>query len=562
MIVIFESGIDNVIINQLSLEAVNYLRNHSTKSFILDNGKNLKKKIMRYYKQGVRQFVLAVLSSEILAIKETIAKLKDAQFVSPSSTLIELRGMLPNLYFTLPDDNYLMTVTVNPVSSCVVYDNYENPFVKEAVAILARGGKVKTFDVRNLEWQKYYELYLVSETTDIWSSIFNNLGSDKHDIYAIENYPPQNIIVPAQITAINICYPKSTVTSQINSTWNVISKNPDFSYSDCVTDSFPTLVNIKWGLLEKLFMISRSLTQNNKYLSRYLPLYNFNIKSNNRNCHITKCSNSCYAWLMDASYADESSLANAQYLLKTNPKLKKFKVVHDFRRAVKKYYKAGYRTFVLDAPSAQIKIVQGLKIKDAVFICTRATDPTLRVPGSNFLFAVCDDDTHIQDRGYAMKYLSNNNYYYILGTSDNVNIPLYRETLIKDDLKFLNIDELHQIGSETQVLLVVGNEDDFQQVFELVTKNRSQYPDLFLVLKNSALTTEEQQAGLDAVGLGRNVIDANYGSSEVFYDSEYAKLSRPPYVKITTYNFTFYLVNILFRLPLDFLYDFGLVIDI
>lgn len=561
MIVIFESGIPNAHINKLNPEAVSYLRNHSTKRFILDNGLDLKKKILRYYKKGIRHFVLAVLSSEILAIKDTIAKLKDARFVSPSSTLIELRGALPNLYFTLPDNNYLATLTVSPVSGCIVYDNYEDPFVKEAVTILSRGGTVKAFDVRDLEWQNYYELFLVAETTDIWSLVFNNLSAERHDVYSIENYPPLNITVPPQIAGLNVYYPKSTVISQINSTWNVISKNPEFSYSDCVTDSFPFLVNIKWDLLEKLFMISQSLTHNNKFLSRYLPLYNFDIKSNNSNRHVTKC-NSCYVWLMDESYSNETSLANAQYLLKTNPKLKKFRVVQDFARAVKKYYKAGYRTFILDAPSVQVKIVQDLKIRDAVFICNRATDPTLRVPGSNFLFSVCDDNTHIQDRGYATKFLTDNNYYYILGSSDNVNIPLFRETLITAGLKFLNIDQLHQIGPETQILSVIGNESDYQKVFELVTKNRSQYPDLYFVMKNSGLTTEEQQLGLNVAGLGRNAIDANYGSSEVFYDSEYAKLSRPPYVSIVNYYFTFYLSNILFRLPLDFLYDFGLVIDI
>lgn len=562
MIVIFESGVPNVSINKLNPEAVSYLRNHSRKKFILDNSLDLKKKILKYYKKGIRQFVLAVLSSEILAIKDTIAKLKDAKFASPSSTLIELRSELPNLYFTLPDDSYLINVNVNPVSGCVVYDNYENPFVKEAVTILSRDGKVKTIDVRNLEWQNYYELYLVSSTRDIWSLIFDNLSGAEHDIYSIENYLPADVSVPQQIVGLNIVFPKSTVVSQINSTWNVVSKNPNFSISDCVTDSFPFLVNIKWELLDELFMISRSLQQNSKFFSRYLPLYNFDIKSNNNNRHITRCSNPCYVWLMDKSYENEYSIANAEYLLKTNPKLKKFRVVSDFQRAVKKYYRDGYRTFILDAPSTQIRIVQELKLKDAIFICNRATDPTLRVPGSNFLFALCDDATHIQDRGYAVKYKSDNKYYYILGSSDNVNIPLFRETLIKDELKFLNMDELHQIGPETQILLVVGNESDFQKVFELVTQNRSQYPDLFLITKNSGLTTEEQQLGLDAVNLGRNVIDANYNSSEVFFDSEYAKISRPWYIGLQTYNFTFYASNILFRLPLDFLYDFGLVIDI
>jgi hypothetical protein len=405
---------------------------------------------------------------------------------------------------------------------------------------------------------------LISDTQDIWSLVFDNLLPDRrYAIYSVESYPPRGIKVPANVDALNINYPKSSIITQINSTWNVISKDPDFSYSDCVTDTFSLLINQDWQLLKDLFMISLTLTQGDRFISRYLPLYNFTIKSNNSNRHVKRAAKHyCYVWLMHESYENPYSLANARYLLKTNRRLSKFRVVDDIKSAVKKYYKAGFRNFILDAPSDFIKPVQKMKLHDSLFICNRSTDPTLRVPGSNFLFALCDDDTHIQDRGYAIKYATNDHYHYILGTSDNVNIPLYRDTLVKDGLKFLNVDELENVDPEVVVLMVVGNESDYNAVLDFVTANRSKYPRLLYILKNSALTTEEQQLRLDALSLGSNSIDVNYNSSEVFYDSEYAKISQPPYIGLKNFYFTLYLSNILFRLPLEYLYDFGLLIDV
>src|SRR5579883_3376974 len=84
----------------LNNRAEEYLKDN-VKDFELYDDSNLVNNLKEQYDNGTRKFILVLLSSQILSLLEWIKSVPDAVFICTSSKLTSLRGVAPNLYFSI-----------------------------------------------------------------------------------------------------------------------------------------------------------------------------------------------------------------------------------------------------------------------------------------------------------------------------------------------------------------------------------------------------------------------------------------------------------------------------
>lgn len=546
--------------------ALQYLKLNSCRPFILHSNEDPTIVIRKEYARGVRQFILSTISSEIVSLLPLIQSMPDAKFVSGTSTLIALRGAAPNLYFTTASDQYVKLIAFNldfvrPITA-VVYTDLANPYIAEVVGLLESFGYV-AFSILDSRWTTYSVLVLISLPAELetWNQLIAQMRPLPHryNIFSAENSPPDSISFPSNVTNITVVYPLATVQPQINSYWNIACKSSSFSTGPPWTNSYPILINQRWKFLIQANLITTTYQRNNIYLARYLPTYDLHPRFNLQNPHVLKPP-AALIWLLSSQYDNKETRANLNALRKFNPRIRKIRVVSDLGKAVQSYWACGWRQFVLQAPSVEIAQVQKLKLCGGVFICPRATDPSIRHQGSAFLFGLTDDTTMIQDKIVATARASAGKTVCLLGTSDNISIPLFQAELDRIGVSWLHVDSIQKLNPNTIALFVVGDKQDYAEVLDYIQANRSQYPELTKLSSYGRYITRSNLITWKEIGMTGESVVNNYNSSQPFLESEYSRISRPSYFSDEVYFWD--LANILLQFPLDFLFAFGYIIDI
>jgi len=544
-------------------EALQYLKLNS-KPFAIYPNSGADIIIYREYNNGVRHFILNIISVEIIALLPVILSLSDAKFVATASTLISLRGAAPNLYFTLASDKYIDLVANNLrgfiPTICVVYDNITDPYVKGVVDIFIAHG-YPTFEVSDFTWQNYANLLVVTVPFDssIWQTITDNLLPPPHiyTIYSISVTPSLVVTKPTNVSNVSIIYPNPTVIPQLNSYWNIACKDPNWDMLPPWFGIYPLLTNQKW---DESILISPTFQINGFYYNRLLSSAPIHPRFNLQNPNVLHKPTG-YIWLISDKYVTKYTKANLKYLKQTNPLICRIRTTSDLQCAVKKYWCQGYRQFVLQASSDQIERVQKLNLKGGVFVCTRSTSPTVRSPGSPYIFGLTDDNTMIDEKLVSIWKISGFKSIVIIGTSDNVNIPNFRAHLDELGIPWLDVNNLSKLPPNVIYVLSVGDLGDYQYVLDYIIANKSKYPYINRIVNYGEYITEDQYKLMNQIFPSEGIpVVNNYNSSQPFLESEYSEISRPLYFidEVVFYD----LSNILLKYPLDFLFAFGYLIDV
>lgn len=552
--------IQNPQIQTLPDDALKYLTSKSLFELIIYDNSDTKNTILNEYSKGVRHFILSLTSEEIIMISDILNQLLDAKFVAVQSTLQTLRGTFKNVYFTSASNIYIAYIAnlFQSLNACLVYDYETNPYIIEVIDIFKKAG-IPTFKFDDSGWKSYALLVLASLDKNIWTIVNDNVDPDRqYNIVSLQAYPDPNLVFAPNIIAMNIAFPDATVQSQQNSYWNIISNpNAKFSMTANYSNIYPLLLNVDWDTLIKFNFMSLNNFTNGFYVSKYLLKSNIKLKYNLCNRYVNVCPK--YIWLIDASYVTDWVINNLNYLKKTLPTIKRIKISTNISCDVCYYWNKGYRNFILDAPSNLVREVQKINLKQSFFVCPRSTDPTLRKIGGNCVFSLIDDNSFVNDLISTINSATLNRLYCVIGTSNNINIPLFVKQLDINGVKHVMIDELDSIPDDTVAIISVGNDSDFQKVFNYILNN-TRFSQLTLIKKYGSYVNETQNAILLERGIQPDVSLINYNSSQPFLDSKYSELSRPPYLS----NITFFLQlsNMLFAFNPKFLFDFGYYIDI
>jgi hypothetical protein len=543
----------------LSDVAIKYLRDHTKEPFIILNNPDFRQNVMNAYNQGIRKMILSTSSNDILNNIDLIQSLIDVMFVSPTSTLSYLRKITSNLYFTTSTSNYLNYVATGfrRFNTCLVYENSDNPYVQETIIIFTNYG-IPSFPSNDPSWQQYNVLLLTSTNGDIWNNVVNSLNPDvKYNIYGLEFYSDTPITFPSNVLSVNVIFPQATVTSQITSYWNNLVRYDQFSAGPPARYTYPLLLNSDWIHLASLNLISQTSQTNTYYIARYLPIVPVPTYYNTHNNNIP--AHACYIYIVSRQYVDPFSTANIEYIKKVNPYLCKIVETDDLVKSVMKYYKRGTRAFLLNAPSDAIAEVEKLKLRNAFFICTRATSQTVRKPGSPFTFALINNEVQVIDKVVPINNDFNKLLTVVLGTSDNINIPLLKAQLTALGINYINVDDINELPRDRLGLLIVGTDPEYQRVFDFIVNHRDQFPLLASMVRWDGNITNAQYNVLNTT-IDPPFSFFNYNSSQPFLSTPFASMSKPwfepPIFPVLN------LSNILYVFSPQFLFNFGYIIDV
>jgi hypothetical protein len=299
--------------------------------------------------------------------------------------------------------------------------------------------------------------------------------------------------------------------------------------------------------------------RNNIFLARYLPIYDLHPRFNLQNPHVLAPVQDLM-WIISTQYYNKMTRANLCALQELNPKIRKIRVVSNVKGAVRKYWACGWRQFVLQCPSDDVIRVQKLGLCGGLFICTRATAPSIREPGSAFVFGLTDDTTMIQNEIMATARATNFETICLLGSSDNIDMRAFRSELDRSGIRWLKVDDIQKVPPETSALFVVGTQSDYDGVLSYIKIHRGQFPTLTKLSSYGRYITPSNLITWADIGMSGEPVTNNYNSSQPFLESEYSTVSRPTYLPDETSFWD--LSNILLRFPIDFLFAFGYVIDL
>lgn len=305
--------IQNLVIIILSSEALDWLTEKSVNSFVVYNG-DIRNSVRAALRQKIKKIVLTTTSNEIINIADLIIDHPDVKFVSPSSTLPNLRGAYKNLYFTSPDNSYITWIasTQKPFGFVVVYEGGNDPYVADILAKYQSVG-IRTVDVTDPSWRSEPNLTVVSVTPDLWGKVFTGMiPSIQYNIYGFELYPPTNLAIPSNVINIGMFFPYGTTIPLLGSQWNYLSRNPRFSNCDQINGAYPFLLNQSWTRMEKYSLMSTIFRENSHFVSRYLPLYNIDMTV--RSTTLRAKPEGKYIWLIAEEYVNRYSQANLQFI--------------------------------------------------------------------------------------------------------------------------------------------------------------------------------------------------------------------------------------------------------
>lgn len=545
-----------------SPDAQQYLKSYFP-DLVLYSDQNLLADLQTEYQSGTRRFILNLLSSQIMNIMDWIQSTPDATYISPTSTVSTLRDTAKNLYFTSSSDTYYQYYLSTQFAvniTALVYDHPEDIFVQQTIQTFQKQGFL-TADVNSSDWLTFQNLILVSIDSQIYTQVNDKIRSSSmtYTLNGIDIEPPTNIQVSPNVINLVFFSPKTTLYPQTNSYWNVISKEPDFTYASPYVGVLPVLIHTPLKKLKKLQIISTSL-QNNGFLpSVYLPLNPVPIPYTLHNPNFIKPDHQL-VWLINRQQKVPYKEANVRLTQDLNPKICHVRWTNNFCKWVLKYYRQGYRTFILDGPTDFIIPVQNLYLCNARFLCPRATSPTIRRSGSPFAFTLLNDTEMIQIRilGGAKFVLSK--FAFIVSPNGNINLPSFIKTLQEVSISYYYPDQVSQIPRDTITIVIVGTDQVYNDVLNYIIQHISEFPSLVRFQRYGDYITANQYNILTQHKLLGEVCLINFNSGQIFLDSIYSQVSRPLYLpgQVNFLN----LDQLIFSLPVSFLFHFGFITDL
>lgn len=532
---------------QFNREAIEYLKENIDNKLIFISDDNIADDINHHYQQGVRYFILYTLSQQILEIDDIISSKKDAVFISPTSTVLKLRGRHSNLYFVSAANNYLnpLITKISILDTCLVYDNEEDAFVDEVVHIFSTFN-IPTFSINdpNISDQlaSYYNITMVSTNRDIFENIAEALNDrqENHFIFSIELVPSETFEFPKNVVGFTAHFPKTTLVPQLHSYWNIVSKNPQFTYTYPSIGCLPFLVNVQGNLmdyvgdLKRLHLISNSRIETGLLRFSYLQFVGIKLRYNLTNSYIDKYQfrSKEAIWLISRDQDNKSKLLNIQFL-KHYQLFQKFVFTDDFALSVKDYYDAGFRLFVLDGPSKMVEPVHRLvclgNFKDALFICLRATTNRLRKAGSNFLFPILDDKTMVRYHLFIQSRATDDKSVTILGSSEMTDTNDYEKYLQRNHITYASLNQLEKIPAGTIIINALYDDSEFDHIYHFLLRNRRKFDKLRFYKINDDYISLEQLRMLRTINVDPES-HINYYSCQAFYDTEYSREVLPLWV--------------------------------
>lgn len=532
--------------------------------------------IINEYQSGTKLFILYLKSQQLVDHQSIFITYPNAYYICPSSNVFSLRNEIYNLYFTGASTKYLELVESDTAgyNRGIVYNEEDNIFIEEVLEIFNSKTKSESINIHDSNissfLDKYQNILFVSSDASAYNLLADHISQKpqfNYNVYAIEIFPNDSFILPPNIVNISVAQNKHSVYPQINSRWNYLLSNGEFSYGNFVVGILPVLLNVTNSVenhiatLVQMNIISKSLQLNGFLYSRYLKTYpDLQIKYNTINSHLDGKTNQKIIWIIDSKQKSRRKLWNISYIKKINPLIHEIIFSDHFECLVCNYYLMGYRNFILDGSTQLIKPVIKLALQDAMFICTRSTDDAIRKPGSNFFFMLASDITIIEEKIAAVYHITRGRMQFLLGESDNSNIDLMRQKMNQLNIPNININELEKIVPNNIMIHSLGTEAETNRLVVYMQQNDEKITKSLVVYHKHETYFSDFQINTLANFKFRLENFMKYNSCQPFLDSEYSFLSIPHNVLLYT---NFYDINaVLFSLDLKFLFDFGYIIDI
>lgn len=539
----------------LNNRAEEYLKDN-VKDFELYDDSNLVNNLKEQYDNGTRKFILVLLSSQTLSLLEWIKSVPDAVFICTSSKLTSLRGVAPNLYFSISSNkSFILTTAREFINyfSCVIYNDISDPFTDEAIQIY----KIMGYPVYSLDdiknWSNYDILILVTLSMDDLQTLLSAVKNinKKYNIYQHSIIPFKKLNVPDNVRNLAIILPKSTLYPQQNSYWNELIRNPEFSYGSTYLSIIPFLINIDIDTLNNLNIISNNLYINGIIFSYYIPL-NTQIKILYENITFDPYDENII-WLINKKQLNDYKKRNIEFILEQTKKIKRVIFTNNFEKYVIKYSKEGYTNFILDGPSDLITPIMNLNMEN-YYICPIASSSALR-NNNKFVFMNMNDNSMVETE--LVYYNKINKLVFILSKSENIDLESFKNTLRKNKIKYYN--DIKDIPKDivNNIKMLICDKYSYDNILDNIDDIFTKFPNLYTISIYGQYNTQEQNKSLDKLRFNENhrcIINNN--SCQTFIDSQYSSESIPPYIKYDT-NFLD-LQSIIYILPWELNYKFGL----
>lgn len=265
------------------------------------------------------------------------------------------------------------------------------------------------------------------------------------------------------------------------------SSNPLFSFTDPAIGCLPFLANIgemedfnNWKIL---FLVSNHHIETGHIRSIYLPLINITLDYNldNANIYNHQLSSNHSVWLISSDLKNREKIFNIDFL-KRRGLFHKFVFTNNFELAVKEYYRAGIKLFILDGPSQMVRPIH-YQIRqhiyqDALFICLRETSNDLRRAGSNFLFFTLDNKSMVENRLLVQNKANNNGLAVILCHSESIDVSKYRQYLRNNHIRYFDVNNLDKIPTNISIIDGCFNEKEFDLIYDYLLYHRTKFDKL------------------------------------------------------------------------------------
>jgi hypothetical protein len=514
-----------------------------------------------YIQHKTRKFVLNTLSQQILDLLPLIKSYSDAVFISGTSTYTELRGKLPNLYFILPTNMYMIDGVriLSRTESLVIYDSLDDVYVRQAVQNHVDEGlmAVSINDLTSEEASKHRSLVLIPIDQSLIVRTLEIASLSQHNIYIYEIEPSESVEFGPNINAVTIYYPHSTLCPQVNSYWNRIASNPLYTFMHPALGILPAILKLDISTLERLYLASSNLFLNSNVNSRYLPKFPSitpeDIAPVNPRLKFNYNSIGTIVWIFERITEEDSYRIN---FTKQFTK-KRVVVVETNIQYVQKiycnYYHKGIRYFIID-----IRFLPDLCTYDDSFvICPRTFNHHFIQHNRSLQYTMADDKFMIDDKAIGDANVATRElFYFAYGTGYEDIVPYLK----KNDLKFGKITDLESIPHNTLYLTYCGTNTECETMMKYISNNQNIYTATKIFRRYfDYVTTIEQEfcslipdSSLDAV--------LSWISAQPFIDSTYSEHIIPPNVIKLLLRSYYDLNTALFVIDPVFLRRFGYIV--
>ena len=588
--------IENTNICKIKEEAKKYLLKNISKDYdvtIIDGDNIELKSIIKEY-----QYIVLLSSSQFIKDNyDLFFYNQNKLFISPTSTVEEVRGKLKNFLFNVTTNNQLLTIPLEEPNSFILYDgNSKDLYVNDLVNKLREAGK-SVFNIFTEDASEKNNI--INAFKNIIYTISIDFGSnqelfyDKYIEYAeLGGNPQKNFLqlieteLPSDIskklekvvTSISIIIPKTTAIALRNSYWNVVNKNEFFTNCPAYLSSLPSLFPKGFKCVCKLReffvnnLIAGSYYNNLFTFSEYLPTNpQINMNFNTNNNFLNKCNYKKVAYFIDTP--NVPSTFNQEYNKKYINKdicyltVDKDNIVQKF----KCLYNKGYRLFICNVFSETLQKLININYKDARFISNYSTAKSLRNNKQPFFYSLSNDNNFFSDKLFVFQDFAGKGLTLVV-LKDELN-----NVFIKDIVEYAeennfnifiydNIDDINNLNEDATVLFffIINSE----KINEILTNIKIKKPIIFnninYLTYGGFYFTESNINKFNELEYSNFISTRiNYNSSQVYIDTVLGYYTLPPIIfqqnVEEVYNMD---TSILLNYDLDYLYKFGYIIDV